>query len=98
MGILENKHENELWSKNFKNQITLNELERQTRIFNAKQFEIVYVDIYKKKLITSYRTKKDYDLLKKTVIGVVKCIQNDIQCISPDKNCYHCEYRKVCDL
>lgn len=66
--------------------------------FNAKQFEIVYVDIYKKKLIASYRTRKDYDLLKKTVTGVVKCIQNDIQCISPDKNCYHCEYRKVCDL
>lgn len=45
MGILENKHENELWSKNFKNQITLNELERQTRIFNAKQFEI-YNKVY----------------------------------------------------
>ena len=67
-------------------------------MFNTKGFEIVYVDIYKKKLISSYRTQKDYDLLKQTVLGVVKCIQNNIKCISPDKNCYHCEYRKVCDL
>ena len=67
-------------------------------MFNTKGFEIVYVDIYKKKLISSYRTQKDYDLLKETVSGVVKCIQNNIKCISPDKNCYHCEYRKVCDL
>ena len=49
-------------------------------------------------ILLNSKTKKDYDLLKKTVTGVVKCIQNDIQCISPDKNCYHCEYRKVCDL
>lgn len=58
--------------------------------------QLVYMDIYKKKLVTSYRTQKDYDLLKQTVISVVKCIKHDIKCISPDKRCYHCEYRDMC--
>ena len=66
--------------------------------FNTHGFEIVYVDIYKKKLMVSYRTCKDYELLKQSVISVVQSINHNIKCISPDKNCYHCEYRKVCDL
>lgn len=67
--------------------------------FNLKQmeFQLVYVDIYKKKMIASYRTEKDFNLLKETVISVAQCIRNNIKCISPDKKCYHCEYRDICN-
>lgn len=63
---------------------------------NNLEFQLVYVDIYKKKMMVSYRTSKDFELLKETVTSVAKCIKNDIKCISPDKRCYHCEYRDVC--
>lgn len=59
-------------------------------------FQLVYVDIYKKRMTVSYRTAKDFDLLKETIISVAKCIRQDIRCISPDKKCYHCEYRDEC--
>jgi len=65
-------------------------------MFNVGEFQLVYVDIYKKKLISSYRGPKDYKLLKETVISVAQCIRNNIKCISPDKKCYHCEYRDMC--
>ena len=68
----------------------------ETFNLNHIDFQLVYVDIYKKKMTTSYRDNKDFDLLKNTVISVAKCIRNDIKCISPDKKCYHCEYRDVC--
>jgi CRISPR/Cas system-associated exonuclease Cas4 (RecB family) len=64
--------------------------------FNPKDFELVYVDIYTKRQIVSYRNNKDFEMLKKTVIGVVHCLQNNICCVSPSKVCYHCEYRDVC--
>lgn len=64
--------------------------------FNVKDIQLVYVDIYKKKMISSYRTQKDFDLLKSTIISVAKCIKYNIKCISPDKKCYHCEYRDAC--
>lgn len=67
-------------------------------MFNADSFELVYVDIYKKKAITSLRTEKDYELLKDTVKSVALCLKNNIRCISPDKRCYHCEYRNVCKV
>lgn len=63
---------------------------------NELEFQLVYVDIYKKKMIASYRTVKDFELLKETVISVAKCIKGGIKCISPDKKCYHCEYRDIC--
>lgn len=58
--------------------------------------QLVYVDIYKNRMVASYRTDKDFDLLKKSVISMAKCIKNNIECISPDKKCYHCEYRDIC--
>jgi len=64
--------------------------------FNVDQFELLYVDIYKKKVIASYRSEKDIQLLKDTVYGTVLCLHNNIRCVSPDKRCYHCEYRNVC--
>lgn len=64
--------------------------------FNANTVQLVYVDIYKKKMMASYRTNKDFELLKNTVTSVARCIKNDIKCISPDKKCYHCEYRDIC--
>lgn len=69
-----------------------------SKMFNQNnlEFQLVYVDIYKKKMITSYRTAKDFALLKETVTSVAKCIRNNIKCISPDKRCYHCEYRDIC--
>ena len=66
------------------------------KMFNVNEFQLVYVDIYKKKLISSYRGPKDFELLKETVISVAQCIRNNIKCISPDKRCYHCEYRDMC--
>ena len=60
------------------------------------EFQLVYVDIYKKKMIASYRTDKDFKLLKNTVISVAKCLRDEIRCVSPDKKCYHCEYRDIC--
>lgn len=65
-------------------------------LFNPKEFELVYVDIYSKKQISSFRDEADFNLLKQTAISVVTCIQNNIECISPSKVCYHCEYRDVC--
>lgn len=65
--------------------------------FNVNEFELVYVDIYKKKLVASTRTAKDYDLLKNTVKSVSACLKAGVRCISPDKKCYHCEYRNKCE-
>lgn len=67
-------------------------------IFNVNEFELVYVDICKKKVISSFRGKKDIDLLKDTVRSVALCLKNNIRCVSPDKRCYHCEYRNVCKV
>lgn len=67
-------------------------------MFNVDDFELLYVDIYKKKIVSSYRTKLDYDTLIKTVIDTVKCIKDNIELISPDKKCFHCEYRNECKL
>lgn len=69
-----------------------------SKMFNINQaeFQLVYVDIYKKRMMSSYRTAKDFELLKETVISVAKCIKGGIKCISPDKKCYHCEYRDDC--
>lgn len=65
------------------------------KMFNGN-FQLVYVDIYKKKVVPSYRTTKDFELLRETVKSVAHCIRNNIKCISPDKKCYHCEYRDIC--
>lgn len=65
--------------------------------FNVKDApELIHADMYRKHLSSSYRTKGDYDLLRKTVISVAQCIKHNIRCVSPDKKCYHCEYRNVC--
>jgi len=66
------------------------------KMFTAEDFDLVYIDIYKKKMSLSTRTDKDFLLLKETVKSVVNCINNKIKCISPDKKCFHCEYRDVC--
>ena len=58
--------------------------------------QLVYVDIYKKKMIPSYRAKQDRQMLIQTVKSVVQCLENNIRCVSPDKKCYHCEYRNEC--
>lgn len=67
-------------------------------MFNVNEFELVYVDICKKKMISSFRGKKDIDLLKDTVRSVALCLKNNIRCVSPDKRCYHCEYRNICKV
>ena len=68
----------------------------ETFNLNHVEFQLVYVDIYKSRMVASYRTQKDFNLLKETVISVAQCIRNNIKCISPDKKCYHCEYRDIC--
>lgn len=69
-----------------------------SNMFDVDKFELIYVDIYKKKTITSFRTQKDYDLLKDTVRSVALSLKNNIRCVSPDKRCYHCEYRNICKI
>ena len=64
--------------------------------FNVDYFQVVSIDIESKKTIINTYTAKEYNLLKQTVKNVVISIQNDIKCISPDKRCYHCEYRNIC--
>lgn len=64
--------------------------------FNVSDFEIVYFDLFKKKMISSYRTEKDYKLLKDTVTSVVFAMKHNLKLTSPDKRCYHCEYRNAC--
>lgn len=64
--------------------------------FNVDYFQAVTIEIETKKTTINTYTDKEYDLLKQTVKNVVLSIQNNIKCISPDKQCYHCEYRNVC--
>ena len=65
-------------------------------MFNPSAFELVYVDIYTKKLVVSHRSEKDFKMLKQTVVSVVKALKNNLQCVSPSQICYHCEYRNTC--
>lgn len=58
--------------------------------------QLVYVDIYRKKVMPSYRNNKDRQTLIQTVKSVVQCLKHNIRCVSPDKKCYHCEYRNEC--
>lgn len=64
--------------------------------FNVDYFQVVTIEIETKKTTVNTYTNKEYDLLKQTVKNVVLSIQNNIKCISPDKQCYHCEYRNIC--
>lgn len=45
MNFLENQYENDLWVQNLDNKITLDDLEYQTRHYNAKQYKI-YCNAY----------------------------------------------------
>lgn len=66
--------------------------------FNVIDYELVYVDVHKEKVVTSIRTQKDFDMLKDTVRSVVLSLKNNLRCVSPDNKCFHCEYRNVCKL
>ena len=65
-------------------------------MFNPSAFELVYLDIYSKKVVVSHRSEKDFQMLKKTVVSVAKALKNNLQCVSPSQICYHCEYRNTC--
>ncbi len=64
--------------------------------FGVKDFELIYVDLCKKRMVRSYRKDKDYSLLRHTVRSVVYCLNHNVKCISPDTRCFHCEYRDIC--
>lgn len=66
-------------------------------LFTAPDYQVAYANIYKEKVITSFRDKKDFNILKQTVINTVKCIENNIYTISPDTKCFHCTYRNKCE-
>ncbi len=68
------------------------------KMFDVDDFDLLFVDIYKKKVSVSNRTQKDFNLLINTVKSVVFSIENNIRCVSPDKRCYHCEYRDICTI
>lgn len=52
MNFFENQYENKLWVQNLDNKITLEDLEYQTRRYNAKQYK-VYYNAYPAIFITS---------------------------------------------
>lgn len=64
--------------------------------FNVDYFQVVSIDIESKRVFIRVYTDKEYNLLKQTIQNTVISIQNNIKCVSPDKRCYHCEYRNVC--
>lgn len=66
-------------------------------MFTSKEYEVVYANIYKEKMVPSHRDDKDFNILKQTIINTVKCITNNIYTISPDTKCFHCTYRNQCE-
>ena len=66
------------------------------KLFTTKNFQPVTINIENGKIDTEFYTEKEYNILKETVKSVIMCIQNDINCVSPNKQCYHCEYRNTC--
>lgn len=65
-------------------------------LFDVDYFQVVSIEIETKRILVETYTDKEYDMLKETIKSTVLSIQNNIKCISPDKRCYHCEYRNVC--
>lgn len=59
-------------------------------------FQPVIFEMYKKRKRLALRSMYDYELLKRTIINTVKCIVNNIWCISPDDKCFLCKYRMIC--
>lgn len=66
-------------------------------MFTADNFQVAYANIYKEKIITSFRDENDFNTLRQTVINTVKCIKNNIYTVSPDVKCFHCTYRNECE-
>lgn len=66
-------------------------------MFTAPEYQVVYANIYKEKMISSFRDTNDFNILKQTVINTVKCIKDNIYTISPDVKCFHCVYRNQCE-
>lgn len=66
-------------------------------MFTAPEYQVVYANIYKEKMVPSFRSEQDFNILKQTVINTVKCINNNIYTISPDTRCFHCTYRNQCE-
>lgn len=64
--------------------------------FNQDNTELIYMDLYRKTMVPAFRTKNDITLFKETVRSVALSIKNNLQCVSPDKKCFHCEYRDIC--
>lgn len=65
-------------------------------LFEPVYFQNETIDVYNKKRTINIYTERDFNLLKKTINSVIMCLQNNIKCVSPDKKCYHCEYRNEC--
>lgn len=65
-------------------------------LFDVEYFQVVSMEIETKRILVETYTNKDYNLLKNTIKSVVMSIQNNIKCVSPDKRCFHCEYRNIC--
>lgn len=68
-----------------------------SKLFNVNYFQSIIIDVMKKKSIVNHFTDKDYKLLLRTIHDTIICIQNNINCISPSRHCFHCEYRNICD-
>ena len=66
-------------------------------MFTTPSYQVVYANIYKEKMVPSFRDANDFNILKQTVINTIKCIENNIYTISPDTKCFHCTYRNQCE-
>lgn len=64
--------------------------------FNVDYFQVVSINVDTKRMLIASYTDKEYNLLKQSIKSAVLSIQNNIKCISPNKQCYHCEYRNAC--
>lgn len=67
------------------------------QMFTATESQVVYANIYKERMVPSYRDERDYATLKQTIKNTITCIANNIYSISPDVKCYHCTYRNQCE-
>ena len=66
------------------------------KTFESIPVQLIYVDLYSKKIRPTIRNVKDFEFLKKTVTSTALCLVNGIECSSVDRKCYFCEYRNRC--
>lgn len=62
-----------------------------------KEVSISVYDLQKNKEWPTERTEDDIKILKNTVETMIYCVNHNIMLLSPDKKCYHCDVRHLCE-